>query len=109
MAKAPPSFQFYPGDWLVGTRHLPRAARGTYIDLLALIWSKKTVKLDCVRLSRCLGITPDEFQEDWEEIKENFTISDDGGIINDATRGGGCRHATARRAQKQRRHATAWR
>ena len=83
MAKAPPSFQFYPADWLVGTRHLPRAARGTYIDLLALIWSKKIVKLDCIRLSRCLGITPDEFQEDWEEIKENFTISDDGGIIND--------------------------
>ena len=83
MAKAPPSFQFYPADWLVGTRHLPRAARGTYIDLLALIWSKKIVKLDCIRLSRCLGITPDEFQEDWEEIKENFAISDDGGIIND--------------------------
>ena len=83
MAKATPSFQFYPADWLVGTRHLPRAARGTYIDLLSLIWSKKTVKLDFVRLSRCLGITPDEFAEDWEEIKENFTISDDGVIVNE--------------------------
>ena len=44
-----PAFQFYADDWLAGTMGLSYEAKGFYIDLLALMWSRKgAIPLDQV-------------------------------------------------------------
>lgn len=50
----PPSFQFYPRDWIVDTRHLTREERGRYWDALCESW-----------VSRSYGVAGEEQWREW--------------------------------------------
>lgn len=54
-----PFFQFYPSDWLAGTRGLTAAETGVYITLVAMMYEAEgPIPNDPKRLARLCGSTP---------------------------------------------------
>ena len=54
-----PFFQFYPSDWLAGTRGLTAAETGVYITLVAMMYEAEgPIPNDAKRLARLCGSTP---------------------------------------------------
>lgn len=59
-----PFFQFYPSDWLAGTRGLTAAETGVYITLVAMMYENEgPVPSDFKRLARLCGSTPAAFKK----------------------------------------------
>lgn len=59
-----PFFQFYPSDWLAGTRGLTAAETGVYITLIAMMYEAEgPVSDDSKRLARLCGSTPAAFKK----------------------------------------------
>ena len=83
MAKASPSFQFYPADWLVGTASLSHSSKATYLLLLCFEWTTVDVHFDPRKLARMIGISEQEFDSDWAELKEKFVIDGDNCLRNE--------------------------
>ena len=83
MAKCPPSFQFYPSDWILGTDLLSLEARGGYISLLCHSWIKVDLPFDEEKLAPLLGVSVEEFRAIWEDISDKFTIDDQGFLRNE--------------------------
>ncbi len=83
MAKAPPSVQFYPADFLVGTAHLDAEAIGCYLLLLCYQWAQTKLPLSGPTLSRMCKKTEAEFVLIWPQIKDKFIEDEDGFVFND--------------------------
>ena len=59
-----PFFQFYPSDWLAGTRGLTASETGVYITLVAMMYeSEGPIAADFKRLARLCGSTPAAFKK----------------------------------------------
>ncbi len=83
MAKAPPSFQFYPADFLVGTAHLDAEAIGCYWLLLCYQWAQTKLPSNPAILAGMCRKTEAEFTPIWEKIKDKFMENGDGMIFNE--------------------------
>lgn len=74
MSQPGPYFPFYAQDWLGDhkVRGLSPAARGTYIDILALMWTSSDGGLSATpeKLSRMVGQSVEEFILSWAEIQD---------------------------------------
>lgn len=83
MAKAPPSFQFYPADFLMGTQHLDTLAIGTYLLLLCYQWAHKQLPADRATLARISKLSESDFDEVWQTIADKFVEIKGGGYSNE--------------------------
>lgn len=83
MPKAPPSFQFYPADFLVGTAGLSHSSKATYLLLLCYEWTHVDLYFEPSKLAVMVGIERAQFDEDWSELSEKFTIDKDGFLRNE--------------------------
>lgn len=76
----PPSFPFYPGDYLLGTLSFTLAEDGAYLRCLMHQWSSgEGVPGDDVpTLARILRVPPAEARKIWESIGYKFERGEDG-------------------------------
>lgn len=79
-----PFFQFYPSDWLAGTRGLTSAETGVYITLIAMMYEAEgPIKNDAKRLSRLCGSTPSAFKKAVDGlVSTGKIVSDERGFFN---------------------------
>lgn len=76
---APPAFQFYPADWLVGTLLFSLAEDGAYLRCVMHQWSTGSVPGDDIRaLSRVMRVSEKETRDLWAVIHDKFIRCDDG-------------------------------
>lgn len=73
-----PAFQFYPGDWIISTRHLSPEARCAHIDLLAFGWEGEGVPDDLTALAAMCAMTPAKFRKAWGEIEGKWPLAEPG-------------------------------
>ena len=88
--KRPPSFDFYPGDFLAGTMSMEAAEVGVYIRLLCYQWEHDTIPNDERALARITGTFPDEFSVIWPKVKAKFISTNgelSGGLYNERLEG----------------------
>lgn len=83
MAKAPPAFQFYVGDFLTGTAHLDAEAIGCYLLLLCFQWAHGFVPSDASQRARICRMTPPDFGPMWGLLEDKFVVGDDGRLRNE--------------------------
>jgi uncharacterized protein YdaU (DUF1376 family) len=73
-----PFFQFYPSDWLAGTRGLTASETGIYITLVAMMYETEApVPSDTKRLSRLCGCTPSAFKKAVEGLLSTGKLTQD--------------------------------
>lgn len=73
-----PFFQFYPSDWLAGTRGLTAAETGVYITLVAMMYEAEgPVPNDPKRLARLCGSTPATFSKIVGGLLDTGKITED--------------------------------
>lgn len=73
-----PFFQFYPSDWLAGTRGLTATETGVYITLIAMMYEVEgPIPNDTKRLARLCGSTPAAFKKVIEELIATGKITED--------------------------------
>lgn len=80
MSKSP-FFQFYPSDWLAGTRGLTAAETGVYITLIAMMYEAEgPIPYDATRLARLCGSTPAAFRKAVDGLVDTgkLSVSEDG-------------------------------
>lgn len=79
-----PFFQFYPSDWLAGTRGLTAAETGIYITLVAMMYEANgPVPADIKRLSRLCGSTATAFKKCIDGLIETGKLTlDERGFFN---------------------------
>lgn len=79
-----PFFQFYPSDWLAGTRGLTASETGVYITLIAMMYEAEgPIPSDPKRLSRLCGSTPAAFQKSVDGLISTGKITlDERGFFN---------------------------
>ncbi|SMO69583.1 YdaU family protein [Paracoccus laeviglucosivorans] len=79
-----PFFQFYPSDWLAGTRGLTAAETGIYITLIAMMYEAEgPVPNDPKRLARLCGTTPAAFLKAVDALVETGKLThDERGFFN---------------------------
>lgn len=80
-----PFFQFYPSDWLAGTRGLSAAETGVYITLIALMYEREApLSIDPKRLARLCGCTHAAFKKAVQALVEEGKISNtENGLWNE--------------------------
>jgi len=82
MRSKPPSVDFYYGDFYDGVIEMTAILRGMYISALCRIWSKGMVCNSAKSLPLVLGVTQQEFDENWPEfVKILEPIEEDGRIL----------------------------
>lgn len=64
--------KLYVGSWLAASRKMPLAARGAYVDLLALAWEEGSIPADSRELACFLGISLTEFEEVWRTLRSKW-------------------------------------
>lgn len=74
----PPSFDFYPEDFLAGTMHLHPACIGIYIRLLCFQWSHGAIPSDKRQLMQITGAMADELDLYLSQVLNKFELCDDG-------------------------------
>ena len=79
-----PFFQFYPSDWLAGTRGLTAAETGVYITLVAMMYEAEgPIPNDAKRLARLCGSTPAAFKKCIDGLLATGKLSqDERGFLN---------------------------
>lgn len=84
MARAhPPSFDFYPDDFIGGTLGMHPCARGIYISLLCHQWSHGSMNLTNNRqLVQITGAMPDELNQHLPEVLLKFEQLENGEFQN---------------------------
>lgn len=73
-----PSLPLWTDAWVADTKHLSRAERGLYMDLLILMWRSATCKVpnDDAWLAKRLNLTEKEVTGELRPIISEFCISD---------------------------------
>lgn len=75
----PPSFPFYPADWLLGTLTFSLAEDGAYLRLVMHQWNAGSVPGDdLAAVARILRVTEREARPIWATISAKFVRGDDG-------------------------------
>jgi uncharacterized protein YdaU (DUF1376 family) len=75
----PPSFDFFPEDFISGTMHLHPFCIGMYIRLLCFQWSHEHIPTDTRALLQVTGATSnEELNEHLEAVLEKFPVYPDG-------------------------------
>lgn len=75
----PPSFPFYPADWIAGTARMSLAEKGAYIDALAHQWhADEGLPTNPVEVARIIRATPAEARKAWPAVAKKFTETADG-------------------------------
>ena len=83
MAKAPPSFQFYPSDFIVGTMHLDHQAIACYLLLLCFQWAHRKLPSDVQELAKICRFDAQKFPAVWGTIADKFVDDGNGGLYNE--------------------------
>jgi len=80
----PPSFDFYPDDFVGGTMGMHPCARGIYITLLCHQWSHGAIPspTNIRQFVQITGAMPDELQEHLPEVLLKFEPRENGSFIN---------------------------
>lgn len=82
MSKAPPAFQFYPGDFLEGSAEMTLEETGLYIRLLCRQWITGSVPSDAARAATLAQTTVDTFERLWPVVGQKFESGTDGRLRN---------------------------
>jgi len=80
--RKPPSFDFFPDDFMAGTYHLPAEVVGAYIRLLCYQWSNGSIPDDEAALSRIVGIDAAALRPHMLLLMQKFERGEDGGLRN---------------------------
>ncbi|MGV3485385.1 MAG: DUF1376 domain-containing protein [Planctomycetaceae bacterium] len=80
MAKAPPSFNLYPGDLIKSCVDMSAAEFGAYMRLLCYQWEHGAIPGQTDKLARICGMDRAEFLIAWSSIKDRFTDLDGGNL-----------------------------
>lgn len=74
--------KFFPADWVSGTRKMPLAARGLYIDLLCESWREGGLDDDPEILARLCGVGLGEFAPLWDRwVRRKFEVDEATGLL----------------------------
>lgn len=80
-----PFFQFYPSDWLAGTRGLTSSETGVYITLIALMYEANgPIQFDEKRLARLCGATAAAFKKAVDGLVETGKLTFRNGEISNS-------------------------
>jgi uncharacterized protein YdaU (DUF1376 family) len=93
MTKDAPAFDFYPERWTHGTRHMTKAERCDYIDLLCHQWTNDGLPADLDLIARMIGYK--KGAQIPALVLEKFPLSEDGKRRN-------CRLEQERDKQRER-------
>ena len=80
----PPSFDFYPDDFIAGTVGMHPLSRGIYISLLCHQWSHGSIPnpTNNRQFVQITGAMPDELEKHLLEVLSKFEQQEDGSYIN---------------------------
>lgn len=78
----PPSFDFFPDDFIAGTYHLPAEAVGIYVRLLCYQWNNGSVPSDESELARVAGVDADAMRTHMRTVVLKFMPDGCGGLKN---------------------------
>lgn len=78
----PPSFDFFPDDFIAGTYHLPAEAVGIYVRLLCYQWNNGSIPADETELARVAGVDADAMRTHMRTVMLKFTPDECGGLQN---------------------------
>lgn len=78
----PPSFDFFPDDFIAGTYHLPAEAVGIYVRLLCYQWNNGSIPSDVNELARVAGVDADAMRTHMRTVMLKFMPDECGGLKN---------------------------
>ncbi len=78
----PPSFDFFPDDFIAGTYHLPAEAVGIYVRLLCYQWNNGSIPSDENELARVAGVDADAMRTHMRTVMLKFMPDGCGGLKN---------------------------
>jgi len=78
----PPSFDFFPDDFIAGTYHLPAEAVGIYVRLLCYQWNNGSIPSDENELARVAGVDADAMRTHMRTVMLKFIPDECGGLKN---------------------------
>jgi uncharacterized protein YdaU (DUF1376 family) len=78
----PPSFDFFPDDFIAGTYHLPAEAVGIYVRLLCYQWNNGSIPSDENELARVAGVDADAMRTHMRTVMHKFMPDGCGGFKN---------------------------
>ena len=78
----PPSFDFFPDDFIAGTYHLPAEAVGVYVRLLCYQWNNGSIPSDENELARVAGVDADAMRTHMRTVMLKFMPDGYGGLKN---------------------------
>jgi uncharacterized protein YdaU (DUF1376 family) len=78
----PPSFDFFPDDFIAGTYHLPAEAVGIYVRLLCYQWNNGSIPSDENELARVAGVDADAMRTHMRTVMLKFVPDECGGLKN---------------------------
>ena len=79
----PPSFDFFPDDFIAGTYHLPAEAVGIYVRLLCYQWNNGSIPSDQNELARIAGVDADAMRTHMRTVMLKFVQAECGGLQNE--------------------------
>lgn len=79
----PPSFDFFPDDFIAGTYHLPAEAVGIYVRLLCYQWNNGSIPSDETELARIAGVDANAMRTHMRTVMLKFIPDGCGGLKNE--------------------------
>ena len=81
--KNPPSFDFFPDDFLGGTYYMHATAVGMYVRSICFQWSSNCLPNDRHKLAAICGVSLEDFDAHWPQVAEKFISDGNGSLINE--------------------------
>lgn len=81
--KTPPSFDFFPDDFVGGTMHMDAIEVGMYMRSICFQWGAGALPNDIEKLQRITGVSMSDFQRHWPVVLEKFIDNGTGGLVNE--------------------------
>lgn len=78
----PPSFDFFPDDFIAGTYHLPAEAVGIYVRLLCYQWNNGVIPTEETELARIAGVDADAMRTHMRTVMLKFMPDGCGAMKN---------------------------
>lgn len=78
----PPSFDFYPDDFVGGTYYMDGEALAMYIRSICFQWGNDVLPDDAVRLAKIMNVSDVTFAKYWPQVAEKFVSDGNGGLYN---------------------------
>jgi uncharacterized protein YdaU (DUF1376 family) len=80
--RTPPSFDFYPDDFVGGTYYMDGEALAMYIRSICFQWGNDVLPDDAVRLAKIMNVSDEVFAKYWPQVAEKFISDGNGGLYN---------------------------